>query len=67
MKNKSILRLNITVLQSHKDLQGLKWAKECMVDVSQYINEVKRDFDTFQILNDVQVVKIKRLSDYNLQ
>lgn len=26
-----------------------------MVDVAQYINEVKRDSDTLQIMNDVQV------------
>lgn len=42
-------------LQTHKDLTGLEWAKECMVDVAQYINEVKRDSDTLQIMNDVQV------------
>lgn len=39
-----------------------------MVDVSQYINEVKRDYDTFQILNDVQVHETnnKRLFDFSL-
>lgn len=42
-------------LQSHKDLPGLERAKECMIDVAQYINEVKRDSDTLQIMNDVQV------------
>lgn len=26
-----------------------------MVDVAQYINEVKRDSDTLQIINDIQV------------
>ncbi|XP_001946064.2 protein vav isoform X1 [Acyrthosiphon pisum] len=40
--------------QTHKDLPGLEWAKECMVDIAQYINEVKRDSDTLQIMNDVQ-------------
>jgi len=27
-----------------------------MVDIAQYINEVKRDSDTLQIMNDVQVI-----------
>lgn len=44
--------------QTHKDLPGLEWAKECMVDIAQYINEVKRDSDTLQIMNDVQVIII---------
>ncbi|VVC33602.1 Hypothetical protein CINCED_3A016799 [Cinara cedri] len=57
--------------QTHKDLPGLEWAKECMVDVAQYINEVKRDSDTLQIMNDVQksivdwdVVGITPLKNY---
>jgi len=29
-----------------------------MVDIAQYINEVKRDSDTLQIMNDVQVIII---------
>lgn len=32
-----------------------------MVDVAQYINEVKRDSDTLQIMNDVQVQNNKFL------
>ncbi|XP_050546450.1 protein vav [Daktulosphaira vitifoliae] len=57
--------------QSHKDLPGLEWAKECMIDVAQYINEVKRDSDTLQIMNDVQksivdwdVVGVTQLKNY---
>ncbi|XP_015375691.1 PREDICTED: protein vav [Diuraphis noxia] len=48
--------------QTHKDLPGLEWAKECMVDIAQYINEVKRDSDTLQIMNDVQ----KSIVDWNI-
>lgn len=44
--------------QTHKDLPGLEWVKECMIDIAQYINEVKRDSDTLQIMNDVQVIII---------
>lgn len=44
--------------QTHKDLPGLEWAKECMIDIAQYINEVKRDSDTLQIMNDIQVIII---------
>lgn len=29
-----------------------------MIDIAQYINEVKRDSDTLQIINDVQVIII---------
>lgn len=34
-----------------------------MIDVAQYINEVKRDSDTLQIMNDVQV-HLKKLIKY---
>lgn len=42
-------------LQSHDDYQGIVKAKEAMIDVSQYINEVKRDSDILQIMRDIQV------------
>lgn len=42
-------------LQNHEDYRGLERAREAMVDVAQYINEVKRDSDTLQIMQDIQV------------
>uniref|UniRef100_A0A146M5X0 Protein vav n=2 Tax=Lygus hesperus TaxID=30085 RepID=A0A146M5X0_LYGHE len=38
----------------HEDYRGLERAREAMVDVAQYINEVKRDSDTLQIMADIQ-------------
>lgn len=49
----------LLLLQNHEDYRGLERAREAMVDVAQYINEVKRDSDTLQIMSDIQVrVKI---------
>lgn len=39
---------------NHEDYRGLERAKEAMVDVAQYCNEVKRDSDTLQIMHDIQ-------------
>ncbi|XP_034233685.1 protein vav [Thrips palmi] len=39
---------------NHDDFRGLERAKEAMVDVAQYCNEVKRDSDTLQIMHDIQ-------------
>ena len=39
---------------NHEDYRGLERAKEAMVDVAQYCNEVKRDSDTLQIMSDIQ-------------
>lgn len=39
---------------NHEDYRGLERAREAMVDVAQYINEVKRDSDTLQIMADIQ-------------
>lgn len=41
--------------QNHEDYRGLERAKEAMIDVAQYINEVKKDSDTLQIMADIQV------------
>ncbi|XP_073981108.1 vav guanine nucleotide exchange factor isoform X2 [Rhodnius prolixus] len=41
-------------LQTDEDYRGLERAREAMVDVAQYINEVKRDSDTLQIVSDIQ-------------
>nr|XP_018902784.1 PREDICTED: protein vav isoform X1 [Bemisia tabaci] len=39
---------------NHEDYRGLERAKEAMIDVAQYINEVKKDSDTLQIMADIQ-------------
>ncbi|PNF32490.1 Protein vav [Cryptotermes secundus] len=41
-------------LPNHEDYRGLERAKEAMVDVAQYINDVKRDSDTLQIMRSIQ-------------
>lgn len=37
-----------------EDCRALAKAREVMVDVAQYINEVKRDSDTLDIIKDIQ-------------
>lgn len=39
---------------THDDYQGLKKAHDAMVDLGQFINEVKRDSETLQIISDIQ-------------
>lgn len=39
---------------TNEDYQGLKRAHEAMVDLGQYINEVKRDSEAIQIINDIE-------------
>jgi len=39
---------------THEDYRGLERSKEAMVDVAQYINEVKRDSDTLEIMRSIQ-------------
>ena len=41
--------------QHHEDYRGLERAKEAMVDVAQYINDVKKDFDALNVVNAIQV------------
>lgn len=41
----------------HEDYRSLERAKEAMIDVSQYINEVKRDSDHLVIIQKVKVSK----------
>lgn len=45
--------------QTHEDYRGLERAKEAMVDVAQYINEVKRDSEHMVIIQKA------RVSDYS--
>lgn len=42
-------------MQTHEDYRGLERAKEAMVDVAQYINEVKRDSEHMDIIQKVRV------------
>ncbi|XKL67365.1 hypothetical protein PGB90_002856 [Kerria lacca] len=46
----------------HEDFRGLERAKEAMIDVAQYINEVKRDSDTLHIIDDIQ----RSIIDWNI-
>lgn len=39
---------------SNEDYQGLKRAHETLVDLGQYINEVKRDTEVMQIVSDIE-------------
>ena len=39
---------------AHEDYSNLQSAYEAMLDVSEYINEVKRDSEQLQIINDIQ-------------
>lgn len=45
----------VLFLQNHEEFRGLERAKEAMVDVAQYINEVKRDSEVLALLAKVQV------------
>ncbi|KAK2706065.1 hypothetical protein QYM36_016175 [Artemia franciscana] len=40
--------------QTHEEYSGLEKAYNGMLDVAEYINEVKRDNETIQIINDIQ-------------
>lgn len=43
-----------SVRQSHDDYRGLERAKEAMVDVAQYTNEVKRDSEHLVVIQKVK-------------
>lgn len=49
-------------LQTHEDYRGLERAKEAMVDVAQYTNEVKRDSEHLMVIQKVK----ERILDLNL-
>lgn len=44
-----------TFLQGHPELPELHQAKDGMMDLAEYINEVKRDNEMLQIIKDLQV------------
>lgn len=41
--------------KTHEDYKGLERAKEAMVDVAQYTNEVKRDSEHLVVIQKVRV------------
>lgn len=41
--------------QTHEDYRGLERAKEAMVDVANYINEMKRDSEHLELIQKVRV------------
>lgn len=52
-------------MQSHDDYRGLERAKEAMVDVAQYTNEVKRDSEHLVVIQKVKVCLNYKLLPYN--
>ena len=55
MNIRLIISIDVGKPQSHEDYQGLCLAHEAMIDISEYINEARRDCEMRQILTDVQV------------
>lgn len=47
--------LNNISPQTHEDYRGLERAKEAMVDVANYINEMKRDSEHLELIQKVRV------------
>lgn len=47
--------MNIILPQTHEDYRGLERAKEAMVDVANYINEMKRDSEHLELIQKVRV------------
>lgn len=45
----------VNLAQAHDDYRGLERAKEAMVDVAQYTNEVKRDSEHLVVIQKVKV------------
>ena len=45
---------NFFVEPSHEEYASIQSAYEAMLDVSEYINEVKRDFEQLQIIAEIQ-------------
>ena len=48
------LFLFVFLAPAHEEYGSLQSAYEAMLDVSEYINEVKRDSEQLQIINDIQ-------------
>lgn len=49
-----MLNIFFLILKSHEDYRGLERAKEAMVDVAQYTNEVKRDSEHLVVIQKVK-------------
>ena len=43
-----------STLETHEDYTGLKKAYDAMLDLGRYINEIKRDSETLQIISDIE-------------
>uniref|UniRef100_T1KFD3 Protein vav n=1 Tax=Tetranychus urticae TaxID=32264 RepID=T1KFD3_TETUR len=54
-KWKPMMELIKNTHESHDDYYGLQQAYEAMIDIGDYINEVKRDSETLQIIAGIQV------------
>lgn len=55
--------------ENHHDYDGLKEAYDAMLDIGAYINEVKRDTETLEIISDVQrsIVDLSMPDNYELK
>lgn len=55
--------------ENHLDYDGLKEAYDVMLDIGAYINEVKRDTETLEIIGDVQrsIVDLSMPDNYELK
>ncbi|OTF77067.1 hypothetical protein BLA29_012547, partial [Euroglyphus maynei] len=53
----------------HEDFEGLRHAYDMMLDIGAYINEMKRDTETLEIINDVQrsIIDLSMPDDYELK
>ena len=53
----------------HEDFEGLRHAYDMMLDIGAYINEMKRDTETLEIINDVQrsIIDLSMPDDYQLK
>ena len=48
---------------THEDYHGISQAYDCMLDVSEFINEVKRDSEQLDLIKDIQ----NSITDWNIQ
>ncbi|KAI2808079.1 Guanine nucleotide exchange factor vav2 [Blomia tropicalis] len=55
--------------ETHEDYAGLKQAHDMMLDIGGYINEVKRDTETLEIIADIQrsIVDLSMPDNYELK
>nr|XP_046912795.1 protein vav-1-like [Dermatophagoides farinae] len=53
----------------HDDFEGLRHSYDMMLDIGAYINEMKRDTETLEIINDLQrsIIDLSMPDDYELK